>query len=198
MYSTCETCKDAQEAANQDVKEQRELARKERVRWMRASRYRGRRTDERVFHKAVIKSLGNQSTLLKGLVLFEDGAYIIPRSELVYLGPISRSLGRSRPGRPSPGFAAAWAKWAGSPITKPRPEPFDNDTLLCKHQRLCVDLDKESENPRLITTVPEKEWNILQESYGGGARIRVWENERGSPSRYVANPTVCDTCLEEG
>ncbi|GAA5957689.1 hypothetical protein JCM3765_001482 [Sporobolomyces pararoseus] len=89
----------------------------------------------------------------------------------------------------------AWSKPTGKKDLPPRPSTLSNDSLLCKHSLLCIDLQKEVETAKTITVSTKEEWKYLKKAYDAGPEIRIWiESGATVPS---SSPEVCAGCLDE-
>jgi hypothetical protein len=114
-----------------------------------------------------------------------------------------------------------WAQWSKQVPTKVSykglPGSIDNSPCICKHNLLCIDLNREAASPKLIEVVGPKEWEYLEEayvfsrffvffhpsadelfvenSYEAAPAIRIWQSvDLAGPSSW---PKVCEDCLDE-
>ncbi|KAK4058729.1 hypothetical protein OIO90_000173 [Microbotryomycetes sp. JL221] len=126
-------------------------------------------------YKSLLSQVG-QGTLTIGYVFSGTGAhYIVPKT---------------------------WAKqlhnWTKPKMKSgPRPPDLDNKSLLCKHEKLAIDLEHgavEVEGGAPVLMVPKEEWSALEKEFNAAPAIRALEGERG---QYISKPVMCRECIEE-
>lgn len=108
------------------------------------------------------------------------------------------SLSDSRTLRCLSEWTKKWTRWIKSATRKdgpPRPGSVSNDSLLCRHKLLCIDLQKEVETAKSIAVATKADWQYLVKTYNAGPEVRVWIDQ--GKTEASSFPQVCSECLDE-